>query len=160
MAYNFRPRLLREELLAMQYDEADFGGEMSSDEEDNVSEFDDDFDIEQEGDRVEERDSNSEQDELDTEMENAPRTKRMREREIEKNELDETPLSKRLQPHRRSRSIPQSKLYGKSVKGGKKFVWSTNPSTRHFGKLYVYLARIILERVKVYDRCRGVLYTG
>ena len=95
MAYNFRPRLLREELLATQYDEADFGGEMSSDEEDNVLEFDDDFDIEQEGDGVEENDSNSEQDELDNEIENAPRTKRMREREIEENELDETPLSKR-----------------------------------------------------------------
>ena len=85
MAYNFRPRLLRKELLAMQYDEANFGGEISSDKEDNVSEFDDDFDIKQEGDGVEERDSNSEQDELDNEMENAPRTKRMREREIEKN---------------------------------------------------------------------------
>ena len=85
MAHNFRPRLLRKELLAMQYDEANFGGEISSDKEDNVSEFDDDFDIKQEGDGVEERDSNSEQDELDNEMENAPRTKRMREREIEKN---------------------------------------------------------------------------
>ena len=85
-------------------------------------------------------------------MENVPRTKRMREREIEENELDETPLSKRLQPHRRSRGRPQSKLYGKSVKGGKKFVWSTNSSTHQSGKLYVYLARIILERVKVYVR--------
>ena len=61
-------------------------------------------------------------------------------REIEENELDATPLSKRLQPHRQSSGRLQSKLDAKSVKGKKKFAWSTNPSTGDSDKSCLFVA--------------------
>lgn len=149
MAYNLRPRLLREELLETLYDENDEGGEASASEEDEVADLEHDSETEEEEDGVETDASDAEQDdELADDMQDARPTKRMRQREEEQNELDETPLSERLQHSRRSRGRPQSKLYGKSVKGSKRFVWSTNAPTRQSGK---FLCSMISERGKVYN---------
>ncbi|XP_018393047.1 PREDICTED: uncharacterized protein LOC108772090 [Cyphomyrmex costatus] len=128
MAYNLRQRSLREELLETQYDETDFGGEVSDNEEDNGSDYEHDPDADL-------TDTEQEEDEFDDELEDAPPTKRMLLREEEEDELDSMPLGDRLQSRRRSRGRPQSKLFGKGGKGGKdRFVWNLNPSTRKFGK--------------------------
>lgn len=131
MAYNFRQRLLRDELLETQFDDPDNLDEESESENSEGS----DYIHEPDADTT---DAEEEDYDLADEMEDARPTKKMRQREEEEDALDSAPLAERLQRRSGSRGRSQSKLYGKGGRGKEKFVWSLNPSTRRSGKFSEY----------------------
>ncbi|KAL1492527.1 hypothetical protein ABEB36_010768 [Hypothenemus hampei] len=105
----------------MEVDEDDFGGVISESEEDNVSEFTSDSESEED------------QDDLENEAENSLQSKRLREIEELEEEIDNCPLSKRIQLGKR-RGRPISKLKGKNG-----YVWSKNKPSRSSDRLNVPL---------------------